>query len=85
MGVDPAYYEGLPGMVMGSGMDLNPDHFMLGEEHHDRASIFGEPHGVVAHHQMHNAPSNQQQTLVSAQQLEALAMNRSQSVMLPPH
>ena len=49
MGVDPPYYEGLPAMVMGSGIDMPPDHFMLGEEHHDRASIFGEPHGVVAH------------------------------------
>lgn len=75
MGVDPAYYEGLPGMVMGDSIDMPHDHFMMGEEHHDRGSIFGEPHGVVA--QMHNTPANQQQTLVNANQLEHLAMNRS--------
>ena len=46
MGVDQAYFQGLPGMPMGDSIDMQHDHFMMGDEH--RPEIFGEPHEVAA-------------------------------------
>ena len=86
MSVDhPAYYEGLPGMVIGGGIDMQHDHFMMAEDHHENASIFGEPHVVVDHPIRNTNTVNEPQGLDSQRHLGALAMHRSQSVMLPHH